>query len=319
MNRDCIGMTCYQAFPGRDEICEGCPVARAIESKRIERGVMFQPVSRTATDEQYWENIGVPQLDANGGVVACIEISRNITDRMQATKELEAVNSELEAFAYSVSHDLRAPLRHIDGFVDLLRKRTAENLDPQSQHYMDTISDSAKRMGELIDDLLSFSRAGRREMRKIPCDLGVLVQEAVRELEPEAADRDIHWQVEDFPVITGDPAMLRLVLVNLISNALKFTRPRQQAEIEIGCLDSDETEVVVFVRDNGVGFNPDYAGKLFGVFQRLHGTGEFEGTGIGLANVRRIIGRHGGRTWAEGAVNQGATFFFSLPRTPQGS
>lgn len=246
-------------------------------------------------------------------------LNRNLEQRVaERTAQLEAANGELEAFAYSVSHDLRAPLRHIDGFVDLLQKRTATTLDQRSRHYMTVVAESARRMGTLIDDLLSFSRMGRQEMHKIPFDLGALVQQAVRELEPEAKGRNIHWHVADLPTVSGDPVMLHLALVNLVSNALKFTRPRQQAEIEIGCLPGEGTELVVFVRDNGVGFDPTYAGKLFGVFQRLHRAEDFEGTGIGLANVRRIVWRHGGRTWAEGTPNCGATFYFSLPQMPQG-
>lgn len=240
------------------------------------------------------------------------ELEQRVRER---TAQLEAANKELEAFAYSVSHDLRAPLRHIDGFVELLEERTATLLDQQSQHYMKTISESAKRMGTLIDDLLSFSRMGRQEMLAMPVDLGVLVQEVVRQLEPDTQGRDIRWHIGDLPVIRGDPALLRQVLVNLVSNSLKFTRTRQPAEITIGCLPGKEDETVVFVRDNGVGFNAKHAKKLFGVFHRLHSADEFEGTGIGLANVRRIVSRHGGNTWAEGAVNQGATFYFSLPRT----
>jgi light-regulated signal transduction histidine kinase (bacteriophytochrome) len=168
-------------------------------------------------------------------------------------------------------------------------------------------------MGTLIDDLLSFSRMGRCEMLKKPVDLKVLAQEVIQELEQETRGRHIRWQVADLPVARGDYAMLRIALVNLISNALKFTRPRQEAEIDIGCLPGRETGTIIFIRDNGVGFDMNYADNLFGVFQRLHRIEEFEGTGIGLANVRRIINRHGGRTWAEGKVNQGATFYFSLP------
>jgi PAS domain S-box-containing protein len=245
-----------------------------------------------------------------------LELEQRVIDR---TAQLEAANQELEAFAYSVSHDLRAPLRHIDGFLELLEKRTATTLDDKSQHYMTTIFDSTRRMGLLIDDLLSFSRMGRCEMLKKLVDLNGLIQEVIQELEPEVQGRAIRWQVADFPMVSGDAAMLRIVLINLISNALKFTRPRPQAEIGLGCLPGRETETIIFIRDNGVGFDMHYADKLFGVFQRLHHQDEFEGTGIGLANVRRIINRHGGRTWAEGKVNQGATFYFSLPKPLQGA
>ncbi|MBE2199166.1 MAG: HAMP domain-containing protein [Anaerolinea sp.] len=229
------------------------------------------------------------------------------------TAELEAANKELEAFAYSVSHDLRAPLRHIDGYMELLQQSLAGPLDERSRHYMGTISDSAKHMGQLIDNLLAFSRMGRNELSKTPVDLGALVQGIIRELEPEMKDRTVNWHIATLPTVTGDQAMLRLALVNLLSNALKFTRERASANIEVGC-QIDEKETIIFIRDNGVGFDMAYADKLFGVFQRLHRADEFEGTGIGLANVRRIIQRHNGRTWAEGAVGQGATFYFSLPQ-----
>jgi PAS domain S-box-containing protein len=244
-------------------------------------------------------------------------LNQNLEQRVvERTAQLEAANKELEAFAYSVSHDLRAPLRHIDGFLELLKQRMTGALDERSQHYMVTISDSARRMGQLIDDLLAFSRMGRNEMVKMPVDLGALVQDIIRELAPETQGRAIHWRIAPLPTVSGDRAMLRLVLVNLLSNALKFTRGRPQVDIEIGC-QAGEKETIVFIRDNGVGFDMAYADKLFGVFQRLHRVEEFEGTGIGLANVRRIIQRHGGRTWAEGEVNRGATFYFSLPQVIQ--
>jgi light-regulated signal transduction histidine kinase (bacteriophytochrome) len=273
----------------------------------------------------------MPEFDAGGKVVSALTIWSDISERKRAeekihklnqeleqrvldrTAELEAANKELEAFAYSVSHDLRAPLRHIDGFLELLQTRTT-TLDEKSQHYMVNISESAKRMGLLIDDLLSFSRMGRKEMSKAQVDLAELVQEAIQEFKPETEGRNILWKISSLPLVTGDKAMLRIVLVNLVSNALKFTRVRSQAEIEIGWMPGREKETIVFVRDNGVGFDMHYADKLFGVFQRLHRADEFEGTGIGLANIRRVINRHGGRTWAEGEVGYGATFYFSLPQ-----
>lgn len=238
------------------------------------------------------------------------ELEQRVVER---TAQLEAVNKELEAFSYSVSHDLRAPLRHIDGFIEMLQKRAKTTLDDQSQHYMEVIADSAKKMGTLIDDLLSFSRMGRNEMFKSQVDLDELVQDIIQELKPETEGKDIQWKISPLPLVTGDRAMLRVVLVNLIFNALKFTRSRQQAEIEIGYMPDKKDETIVFIRDNGVGFDMNYADKLFGVFQRLHRQEDFEGTGIGLANVRRVIDRHGGRTWADGQVDHGSTFYFSLP------
>jgi len=243
-------------------------------------------------------------------------INRELEQRVaERTAELTKINEELEAFSSSVSHDLRAPLRHIDGFLGLLRERIATTLDDESLRYMATISKAARRMGLLIDDLLTFSRMGRAEMIKAEVNLGRLVQDILREVEPETKDRVIDWRVGELPVVTADRAMLRIVLVNLILNALKFTQPRERAEIEIGCMSDRKTEIIVFVRDNGAGFDMQYVDKLFGVFKRLHGAEQFEGTGIGLANVRRVIDRHGGRTWAEGKVDGGATFYFSLPRS----
>ncbi|MHC9542081.1 MAG: ATP-binding protein [Vulcanimicrobiota bacterium] len=239
-----------------------------------------------------------------------LELDQRVRER---TAQLEAANKELEAFSYTVAHDMRAPLRHLDGYLELLRKKTEKTLDEKSQHYMALISDSAKRMGILIDDFLSFARMGRQEMSRMQVDLGVLVEEIIREYEMETHDRAICWRVEDLPVVSGDRVMLRIVLANLISNALKFTRQCKSPEIDIGCLPGREKETTVFIRDNGVGFDMEYANKLFGVFQRLCRTEEYEGVGIGLANVRRIINRHGGETWAEGHVNEGATFYFSLP------
>ena len=228
--------------------------------------------------------------------------------------ELEATNKELESFAYSVSHDLRAPLRHMVGYSELLQRQASSSLDEKSRRFIQTILNSAKRMGNLIDDLLAFSRIGRAETKKTKVDLRQLVDEVVAEIGQDTKGRDIAWKIGALPVCYGDRSMLRLVVVNLVSNAVKFTRMREPAEIEIGCDDRNQEEVEVFVRDNGAGFDIQYVNKLFGVFQRLHLPEQFEGTGIGLATVQRIVHRHGGQVRGEAAVEQGATFYFSLPK-----
>ena len=269
--------------------------------------------------------------DEQARPVAVLETSNDITQRKRREEEiqrlnqelakrsmeLEAINKELESFAYSVSHDLRAPLRHMAGYTELLQKKASSVLDQKSTHYIMMMLESAKRMGNLIDDLLAFSRIGRAETRKTLINLTQLVREALTEVRQDTGERNIVWKIGALPDFYGDRSMLRLVLVNLIANAVKFTRPRPQAEIEIGCADENRDELVVFIKDNGVGFDMKYVGKLFGVFQRLHQSDAFEGTGIGLATVQRIIHRHGGKVWAEGAVGRGATFYFSAPR-PQG-
>jgi light-regulated signal transduction histidine kinase (bacteriophytochrome) len=243
-----------------------------------------------------------------------LEARTQLEDRVkQRTAELAALNSELEAFTYSVSHDLRAPLRHVTGFANLLQQHAGPALDDQGRRYLGTITDAARRMGTLIDDLLAFSRMGRATLTKRPVDLSALVHEARNEVTAQAAEsKPIQWDVKPLPAVEGDPSLLRPALVNLLSNAVKYSGTRQHPRIEVGATHANG-EVVVFVRDNGVGFDMNYAHKLFGVFQRLHRSEDFAGTGIGLANVRRIIQRHGGRTWAEGAIDQGATFYFSLP------
>lgn len=248
-------------------------------------------------------------------------IRHDITERRRVAGELqrrgellEAANKELEAFSYSVSHDLRAPLRHIDGYAALLRKSVEQSLNEKASRYLQTISDSATQMGQLIDDLLVFSRMGRQDMLHTTVNLDQLVKNVRSDLRLDLQGREISWTIAALPEVQGDPAMLRQVFMNLIANAVKFTSTRSIAMIEIGVEYPRSTEIVLFVRDNGVGFDMQYAPKLFGVFQRLHRADEFEGTGIGLANVRRIVHRHGGRTWAEAIPDQGATFYVLLPR-----
>ncbi|MEO6006397.1 MAG: PAS domain S-box protein [Opitutus sp.] len=243
------------------------------------------------------------------------QLERRVTER---TAQLESANKELEAFSYSVSHDLRAPLRHIDGYANMLGSHSKAALDDKGRRYISVIIESAQRMGRLIDDLLAFSRHGRAEMRRTPVELTKLVQEVRVQLEGDAKGRLIVWRVGPLPVVNGDSAMLRQVFANLLGNAIKYTRLKSDAAIEVGALTKDGEDHVIFVRDNGAGFDPKYADRLFGVFQRLHSESEFEGTGVGLANVRRIITRHGGRTWAEGEVNVGATFYFSMPTVSDG-
>jgi PAS domain S-box-containing protein len=269
------------------------------------------------------------QRDGAGQPLAVLETNNDITrrkhneehilqlnaDLARRSAALEASNKELEAFAYSTSHDLRAPLRHIAGYSELLQKASAAALDDKGRRYVQMILESAQRMGRLIDDLLGFSRIGRAERQTGPVSLDQLVREVVKEVEKEADGRDIAWTIGELPAMRGDRSMLRLALVNLISNAVKFTSTRPQARIEIGSIGQGPEEFTVFVKDNGVGFDMKYLHKLFGVFQRLHRADVFEGTGIGLATVQRVIARHGERVWAEGAVDGGATFYFSLPRT----
>jgi len=270
--------------------------------------------------------------DQAGNVVGVVATVRDISERKRAeaeilqlnadlerrvqqrTHELEAANKELEAFAYSVSHDLRSPLRAIDGFSQILLKEYLSTLPEKPQHYLQIVCDNARQMGRLIDDLLRFSRSNRQSVQAQPVDPGEIVRACLEELQPEREGRQVEIQIGELPECWGDGSLLKQVWFNLLSNALKYTRKRERARIEIGS-EIKDGEIIYFVRDNGVGFDMQYAHKLFGVFQRLHAAEDYEGTGIGLALVQRILHRHGGRIWADAKVDQGAAFYFTLGRS----
>lgn len=299
---------------------------REVEKQMTTGEKVLQFENRYRHKDGTWRRLSWRSVPQPGGLMYAT--ARDVTARHQAEAEIrrlnsdlrlradqiEASNRELEAFSYSVSHDLRAPLRHVQGYVGMLLRDHEDRLSEEGKRYLSTIADAGRKMGQLIDDLLSFSRMGRSEMREMTVDLNVLIEETRRELQPVTRDRKIVWKVAVLPKGRGDAAMLKQVLVNLVGNAVKYTRLRDPAEIEIGYTEEQGGRMIVFVRDNGAGFDMKYVGKLFAVFQRLHRAEEFEGTGIGLANVQRIIARHGGKVWAEGAVDRGATFYFTLQR-----
>ncbi|WP_312341474.1 ATP-binding protein [Stutzerimonas nitrititolerans] len=261
-----------------------------------------------------WEPVEIEgALELRNAVLGIV--LRKAEELAQLAGELRASNKELESFSYSVSHDLRAPLRHIAGYTELLGELEGDRLSERGMRFLDNIADAASFAGTLVDNLLSFSQMGRSALRLSDVDLGALVASIRNELVPDCQHRQIEWRLLPMPIVVADAAFLHMALRNLIGNAVKYTRTRERAIIEIGA-EQRSNEVTVYVRDNGVGFDMQYAGKLFGVFQRLHRMEEFEGTGIGLASVRRIIERHDGRVWAEGELGQGATFYFSLPKLP---
>jgi light-regulated signal transduction histidine kinase (bacteriophytochrome) len=240
-------------------------------------------------------------------------VLRKAEELATLSAELQRSNKELESFSYSVSHDLRAPFRHIVGYAELLKDSPTAHLAAEDRRYLDVIIDSAYFAGDLVDNLLNYSRIGRTRLDYQEVDMATLVQEVIRDSEGEKAGRSIEFEVGRLPPVHGDLTLLRVVWQNLVSNAIKYTRESPRARVEISAAENAH-EAVFSVKDNGVGFDPLYQGKLFGVFQRLHRVEEFEGTGIGLANVRRIVSRHGGKTWAEGVPGEGATFYFSLPK-----
>ena len=262
---------------------------------------------------RFWANSVISAMrDAHGTLIGFAKVTRDLTERRRVEQALAQSNQELERFSYSVSHDLRAPLRAINGYAQALFQDHAAQLDAESKRLLTVIRDSAKLGGELIDALLNFSRVGRQALARTPVDLKALVESVVTELGRDATGIAVETVIHPMPPVTGDPALLRQVLANVIANAFKFTGRRPHPRVEIGA-QTEGSEVVYYVKDNGVGFDMRYADKLFGVFQRLHRGDEFEGTGVGLALAQRIIQRHGGRIWAEGKVNEGATFFFTLP------
>lgn len=284
----------------------------------------FPSLGRRFFEVNYYPYVGEDTIQY------AIVVTRDITDLAQAqqvaqtlngnleqrvaerTEDLKAAYEELESLCYSISHDLRAPLRHIRGFVELLRQELGDNSTPECRNYVETISEASTQMGKLIDELLAFARIGRAELRPTRVNLVHLANSVKEEFNAQFQEREIEWAVGDLPQAEADPTLLRQVFVELISNAVKFTQFESEPRIEVGGTAGAE-EVVIFVRDNGAGFDMTYANKLFGVFQKLHSPQQFEGTGIGLAKVRRIIQRHRGRTWAEGENGNGATFYFSLP------
>jgi light-regulated signal transduction histidine kinase (bacteriophytochrome) len=255
-----------------------------------------------------------PITDATGTILGISSIARNITERKQTERELQETNKELEAFSYSVSHDLRAPLRAINGFAKILVEDLGPSLPPEAKRHLHIVQKSASRMGELIDDLLEFSRLSRSALDRQVVDLERVIREVWTELRRQDQVQAAELVVADLPKCRADRRLIKQVWTNLLSNALKYSRPRQEPRFEIGWREDKEQpgNVVYWLSDNGVGFDQQYVDKLFGVFQRLHRQEDFEGTGVGLALVRRIVQRHGGRVWAEGRLDEGATFYFTL-------
>jgi len=326
LNTNGVGEICYRLFQGREKPCDFCtnhiittnhyrPYQWEYHNPLMNKDFMVTDrLIRWPDGRDVRFELAIDITDRKAAESEIQKMNRELEQRVKdRTFELVAVNKELEAFSYSVSHDLRAPLRHISGFVDLLQKNLDESANEKNVHYLTVIRQSAQRMGDLIDELLEFSRTGRSEINWKRFDANTLLREVIQELQHEISARTIEWKLAPLPEIYADPLKLRRVFVNLISNAIKFTRQQQNPVIEVSANASDGKEYVFAVRDNGVGFDMKYANKLFGVFQRLHRAEEFEGNGIGLANVRRIIHRHGGRTWAEGILNHGATFYFTIP------
>ena len=325
----------------------GQHVERLYLREDVERGKLAEELRRAAAEghvddegwrvrkdgSQFWAEIVTTALrGADGELIGFVKIDKDISSRRAAEEqihelnsqltqrvdELGSVNRELEAFSYSVSHDLRAPLRHMDGFAHILKEEHSANMVPEAMRYLDRILEAATHMGLLIDDLLNLAQIGRRELKREKVQITSVVKQAIAELPVEAKERNIEWRIEPLAELSCDSGLLKLVFTNLLANAVKFTRKQAISVIEVGSRVADGVPTI-FVRDNGVGFDPQYADKLFGVFQRLHRQEDFEGTGIGLATVQRIVRRHGGEIWAESQLNSGTTFFFTLGPLSQSS
>ncbi len=310
---------------------EDNPVQRALRGETVRNLVLGAP--HAVTGDMLWVvTSAAPVRDSTGEIRGAVLTFRDITERKLAeeevrrlnqelerrildrTSQLEAANQEMEAFAYSVSHDVRAPLRNLSTFIELAQPDSGETVEEHCGQYLGLLHQSVIEMRQLIDNLMLFSHIGRARLATTEVELDQLLRQVIQDLKTQIEDRHITWNIASLPTVTGDRTMLRVVFQNLVSNALEFTRTRQDARIEIGSIEDSPRETAIYVRDNGVGFDMAQADKLFGGLQHLRGVDDFEGTGIGLANVRRIISRHGGRTWAQGKVDEGATFYFSLPR-----
>ena len=321
---DFIGLKCYEAFFGASEPCEGCQSVLALQDGEIHRGEVHSP------DNRYWQATAAPVLNENGDIIGVLDAALEITElklteqelkklneeleqRVQErTAELEWANKELSAFTYSVSHDLRAPLRSIKGFSEALLEDYSACLDEEGKDYVRRVVSSSQRMSELIDDLLKLSRVTRQEIYKDRINLSAMVEAAAAYLKETEPEREVELNIKADRFVTGDAALMRIAIDNLLSNAWKFTDGFNPARIEFG-VSASNGETVCYLKDNGIGFEKDYANKIFNAFQRLHSNDQYSGTGIGLSIVQRIIERHGGRIWAESEPGRGATFYFALP------
>jgi signal transduction histidine kinase len=279
-----------------------------VDSEKLLKSIIYS-FERSRLNKELKTQIEARKLAERETLKLNSELEQRIHDR---TAQLEIVNTELEAFSHSVSHDLRAPLRHINGFAEILKEEFGDQLPEKARSYLDTIEDAAKKMNRLIDDLLNLSRTNRTELKKSTIKMKQVLDDAISEVKPLLENRMVNFKISELPEVIGDYNLLCMVWINLLDNAIKYTRPRKETVIQIDCK-KEKKEFIFCIRDNGVGFDMEYADKLFGVFQRLHSVDEFEGNGVGLSNVRRIISRHGGRTWAEAEVDKGAAFYFSLP------